>query len=201
MNIKIVDKSVFEDNVKRLIINLRRKKNIQENWFQFRTLIENDINFTCSALNTRMLVSVSDTYADYGNPIERRNALYISMLANFEKLSATRLLIYDLAINSKNVEFLKRNRIVELWDGMHSFNLNHGDMINNMFYRLRVMLNDTPVLAEIFECVLKRIIENNTVFGDLSKYHKNLVANPKKKSILKKCFKKIRIFFRDYRLL
>ena len=72
------------------------------------------------------------------------------MLANFEKLAATRLLMYDLTINTQKLKKLKKNFNVPLWDGMHSFNINRGDMMNNLFFRIRRMMKETPVLADIF---------------------------------------------------
>lgn len=201
MNSSGYEKSDFFREVKKLIIDLRRKKNSIENWAIFRALIEENPEFTCSALDTRWLVSIADTYADYGNDIEKRNALYISMLVNFEKLSATRLLIYDLTINKIRLELLKKNRVIPLWDGMYSFNVNRGDMSMNLFYRIRTVLEDTPFLKLIFEEVLNRLLRNETVLSNLNAYHKKMFDKPKKHSIVKGILRKIRFFFRDNRLL
>ena len=201
MNFNEHNRAAFTNDIKTLIIYLRRRKNIKDNWQKFKYLVENDPDFTCSALNTRWLVSVADTFADYGDELERRNALYISMLANFEKLAATRLLMYDLTINTQKLKKLKKNFNVPLWDGMHSFNINRGDMMNNLFFRIRRMMKETPVLADIFETVLNRMITNDTVLANINVYHNRLLANPEKRSLRKIVLKKIRLFFKNYRLL
>lgn len=197
----MTDNSSILLDTKKLIVALRRKKNPETNWPIFKKFTKKNINIICEDFDTRWLVSIADTYADYGNEIEKRNAMYISLIANFEKLWATKLLMYDIELNSKKLKKLKENTVIPLWDGMYSFNINRGDMVNNLFGRLKELMKETPVLNQIYNTVLNRLtIHENSVLGTLSKYHRNLLAPPKKRSVLNIISKRIISFFKQYRL-
>jgi hypothetical protein len=187
--------------IKPLIINLRRKKDTVKNWEIFKSIVFTKIDQICLELDTRWLVSIADTFADYGNDIEKRNAMFISVVANFEKLWATNLLMYDIAKNKDKLYELKRNKIIPLWDGMYSFNINRGDMAPNLFARIALIMKDTPELECIFNMVIKRIVANeNTTLGNLSKYHKSLFSPPPKRSAIKILGRKIWLFLKQYKL-
>ena len=85
-----------------LIQNLRRNIDVENNWRKLHEIIETNINDICKTLNTRWLISICDTYIDYGSEIESRNAMIIVLIANMEKLAQTNLFMYDLNINKKN---------------------------------------------------------------------------------------------------
>lgn len=188
------------EEIKPLIVQLRRQNNVEQNWQAFQKIIAKNLNQVCSELDTRWLISVADTYADFGSPVEQRNALYISMIANFEKLWATHLLMYDLKPNIERTNKLRNNETIPLWDGMYSFNINRGDMTRNLFGRLFEFQKETPVLEKILETVLKRMIENETTLANLSTYHKRLLQPMKKRSIVGGFLRRIRRFFRNYKL-
>jgi hypothetical protein len=142
---------------------------------------------------------ICDTYADYGDPITRRNAMLVVQTANSEKLWATYLLMYDLKLNEEKIEKLKKNKIIPLWDGMYSFNINHGDMTNNFFARVNEIMTETPVIDLIYKTVIQRIKENDTVLGNLNKYHKRLFEPDNKRSVYRIIRKKILQLFRTYK--
>lgn len=187
--------------IKQLIKYLRRKIDVERNWLEFKEVIENNIDEVCKNFNTRWLISVCDTYADYGNELEKRNAMFIVLIANLEKIWATNLLMYDVKLNTSKLSQLKKNKVIPLWDGMFSFNINHGDMTNNMIKRLNSLLVQTPVLEKIYNTVLKRMKENDTTFANLDKYHKRLFEPYKKRSIFYGIIKKIRRISKNYRLI
>jgi hypothetical protein len=193
------NKFILEE-IKPLIVQLRRQNNTDQHWPIFKQLIEDNLEQVCNGLDTRWLISIADTYSDYGNPTEKRNALYISMIANFEKLWATNLLMYDLKLNNERLKKLKNNEVIPLWDGMYSFNINRGDMTRNLFGRLFELQKETPVLEKVLETVLQRMQKNETTLANLAKYHKRLLIPAKKKSLLKILLRKIRMFFREYKL-
>jgi hypothetical protein len=172
------------DSVKNLIVQLRRGKNTQSNWNKFKNLVESNIDEICQTFSTRWLVSICDTYVDYGNEIERRNALFISLITNMEKLFLTRVMMYDLVLNPNKVEALKKKKTYPLWDGMTSFNIIRGDMTINLFRRIRSILKVTPTLGKIFEMTLNRITINDTFLSDLNKYHHRLLREPTNSELL-----------------
>lgn len=188
------------EELKPLIVQLRRQNNVEQNWQTFQKIIEGNLEKVCNELDTRWLISVTDTYADYGSPIEQRNALYISMIANFEKLWATNLLMYDLKSNRERTDKLLNNEIIPLWDGMYSFNINRGDMTRNLFGRLFEFQKETPVLEKILETVLQRMMENETTLANLSTYHKRLIQPVKRRSVFGGALRRIRKLFREYKL-
>jgi hypothetical protein len=183
-----------------LIISLRKGIDTEENWKKFIEFIESNLDKVCKSLDTRWLVSVCDTYADFGDPVTRRNAMLVVQTANFEKLWATYLLMYDLDLNEEKVEKLKNNKVIPLWDGMYSFNINHGDMTNNYFARVNELISETPVIDAIYKTVLQRIKENNTVLANLNLYHKRLFEPNKKRSVFRIIRKKLISIFKTYRI-
>jgi hypothetical protein len=196
----MTDSEKFQSEIQELIINLRKGKEKEKNWSQFRKLIENNPDAVCKIFDTRWLVSICDTYVDYADPVTRRNAMLVVQIANFEKLWATHLLMYDLKLNEEKTNQLKENKIIPLWDGMYSFNINHGDMTNNFFARVNDLMMETPVINAIFKAVIQRIEENDTVLANLNKYHKRLFEPDKKRSILRVIRKRIIQIFRTYRI-
>jgi hypothetical protein len=195
----MTDPENLQSEIQELIINLRKGKEKEKNWNQFTELIEKKLDEVCKALDTRWLVSICDTYADYGDPVTRRNAILVVQTANFEKLWATYLLMYDLKLNEEKTEKLKKNKIIPLWDGMYSFNINHGDMTNNFFARVNEVMAETPVIDAIYKTVIQRIKENDTVLANLNKYHKRLFEPEKKRSAYRIIRKKVLQLFRTYK--
>jgi len=172
----------FFDQLISIISNLRRKNNIETNFEKFKRIIECNIHNICQDLNTRLLISICDTYADFGTPIEQRNALIISVLINMEKLAQTHLLLYDIKLNHEKIILLRKGEKFPLWDGMTSFNLKGGDLTNNMLKRIIQKLDSTPLLLKIFNTLLSRLREYNTILNNLNYYHKNVFnTTPKKK--------------------
>jgi hypothetical protein len=193
------EKSLFE-RIQDLIINLRKGKDVDNDWNAFRNLMEQNTEEVCRTLDTRWLVSVCDTYVDYGDEITRRNAMLVVQIANFEKLWATNLLMYDIKLNPDKLEKLKNNKIIPLWDGMYSFNINHGDMTHNLFDRIENLMDKTPVIEKIYQTVIQRIRENDTILANLNKYHGRLFEAERKRSLFRIIRKKIIYFFRSYKI-
>lgn len=157
-----------------LIQNLRRNIDVENNWRKLHEIIETNIHDICKTLNTRWLISICDTYIDYGSAIESRNAMMIVLIVNMEKLAQTNLFMYDLNINKNKLKKLKTEKPFELWDGMTSFNLAKGNMTKNLFKRLNKLIEDTPVIEKIYYTVLERIKNNDTILANLNKHHKRL---------------------------
>ena len=186
--------------IQELIVNLRKEKDINKNLKDFSDLIGQNIDEVCKMLDTRWLVSICDTYVDYGDQIISRNALLVVQIANFEKLWATNLLMYDVKLNPEKVQKLKNNKIIPLWDGMYSFNINHGDMTNNFFGRLEALLKATPVIEKIYRTIIERIKENDTVLANLNRYHGRLFEPGIKRSLFRIIRKKILFMAKSYKI-
>jgi len=195
----MTDETKILNQVEPLIVKLRKDFDLKNNWPKFRNIVEKNIDRICEELDTRWLVSICDTYVDFGDPIEKRNAMLIVQVANFEKLWATDLLMYDVKINPQKLDKLKKNKVIPLWDGVYSFNINHGDMTNNLFRRLNNLMQETSVLNKIYLTVLKRIKENDTALANLAKYHQRLFEPYPKRSLMFGLVKKIRMLLKTYK--
>jgi len=183
-----------------LIRKLRRKKDVETSWRKLYKIIETNIDHICETFNTRWLVSVCDTYVDYGDPVISRNAMLVVQITNFEKLWATNLLMYDVNLNEEKLKELKKSKVIPLWDGMYSFNINYGDMINNFFRRVDRLMKETPVIEKIYYTILERMKANNTTLANLNKYHIRLFDPYRRRSIFLVIRRKIKIFLRQYKL-
>jgi hypothetical protein len=160
--------------IQSLIVRLRRRQDPHEAWREFQALVENNIGEVCRALNTRQLVSVCDTYADFGDPIEGRNALMVTLLANLEKTSQS-FLFWRLNYEAPfDVPPSHQPRKVPLWDGMDSFHLEIGDVTNSFFSRLDRLMRMTPHIERIYRTVTERMKNQPTILGALNKVHQHV---------------------------
>ena len=163
------------DILKPYIIELRRGVNPEESWIKFKSLVEKNIKQICESVDTRWLISICDTYIDYGNDIESRNALCIVTLINMEKLAQTNSLLFKKEINTDNESVLKQGELIDLWDGVTSFNIICGDLTNNMILRFEKKLKSTPTLHFIFVTLMARLKKNkNSILANLNNYHGNI---------------------------
>jgi hypothetical protein len=127
-------------DVIREIVFLRRRIDVQTHFERFRKLLSEGGEDLLQSFSTRWLVSIADTIADFGSPIERGNAMIIVVLANVTKLAETERRIFS----STQVDELRREECASggapLWDGMQTYGLKQGDMPNNMWTRIRTVM-------------------------------------------------------------
>ncbi len=161
------------DKLHPLIVDCRRKNNLPTSFELFDKLVKENIERICYTWNTRWLVSICDTYADYGTPIEQSNALIISTLVNMEKLASTYLYTQDCSVNEQHLKTVMED-VAELWDGVYTYNVIRGDMTNNLFSRMEKVMEDTPILKHILDTIKQRLEVNDTILSRLNKHRKTL---------------------------
>lgn len=154
-----------------LIACLRRNIDTEINMLLLRHAVEAYTDEICKQLNARWLVSICDTYADFGTEIEKRNAFLISMLVNFEKVAQSYAYWRLGYPETLDVTGPMEHRKIPLWDGMTSFHLVIGDVTNNMFGRLTELLKETPVFEKIFKRIVQGLATQETILGTLNKHH------------------------------
>jgi len=151
--------------VARMIVYLRRNLKPDESWKMLRDLLENNLDLCLKNFNTRWLISICDTYADYGTPQERANAMLISTVVNMVKLIETIRLV------GKNPELdwqkVGRQKSRRLWNGVTTFNIVRGDMTRNLFSRINACFTETPVLEEIWFAVYKRLQTHDNILKQI----------------------------------
>lgn len=142
-----------------LVVRLRRFEGVAHGWPRFREIVETELSaFLFKEARERWLISVADTYADFGNPVEKRNALLITTFFNMMKFTESHRLYY----------FGTEQRVPDLPPGevdetIHPMPMPLGydpphtvDTMRNMVRRIRIALADTPHLYTIFERLRER---------------------------------------------
>lgn len=154
----MIDEKMISD----LIIKIRQQtENPSEVFSALDSLLTGDTDAFCKALDTRWLVAVCDTYADYGTPLERSNAMIISTFVNTIKFMWTAekmcLECPENLSNSQIQKLKEKNQI--LYDGVRTlgFSLDRGNASYNLFRRINNVLCETPSLQEIFHIIILRI--------------------------------------------
>ena len=157
-----------------ITVYLRRGIDTRANFLFLRQLIEGNLELSLAQLNSRWLVSICDSYADFGEPIEARNALLISTFLNWERLASTYIdwVTPDHTTKKSSNSIPEANR--HLWDGLYTVHLRRGDTTNNLFIRYAKSLESTPHLFRIWQTLLSRIRENDSVLAALNASHKHM---------------------------
>ena len=150
------------------IIKSRREIDTEATTKLFKDTVEKNLD-TVLTMNTRWLISVCDTYADCGNETERSNATMVSLMFNQIKLFDTYLsLVVDHRIDGKKIP---NYRTKPQWGGMWGFNINQGDMVENLINRVNTNLSSTPVIHKIWLRIMDGVADSNNSFAMLKKIH------------------------------
>ncbi len=151
------------------VIRVCRRSSRQEAlgaWLTLSEFVEENIDDVCAQLNSRWLVSICDTYADFGDIPHRNNALLISLLCNYERIVQT------TKFASKPIRKKINDENNWLWDDNQLIAINGTvDVHINLFRRIRKNFENTPVLLKILRTIIKRMLKNKTTlkrFGRIS---------------------------------
>ena len=92
--------SQLQLDVIREIVYLRRRIDSNEHLARFRSLLDEGGTDLLDSFSTRWLVSIADTFVDFGTGSERGNAMIVVVLANVAKLAETeRLILKDATVD------------------------------------------------------------------------------------------------------
>ena len=140
------------------IVHLRREEDVDLHKKEFFELLDNIDSFI-DQLSSRWLVSVTDTVADYGSPIERANAILISSVFVITTLGDSYIdIVNDNTIDESKVAPFK---YYELWDGFIAVNMQCADTATNLFRRVRKSLQETPSLLKIWDTLVERLLDDD----------------------------------------
>lgn len=155
------------------IICIRRK--IGNHWPFFKKEWDQNFEYFLKFLTTRWLVSICDTIADYGDPVEQRTALMISLFCKQEKLSQTLRLLTGQGNNIADTDIARHilKGPFPIWDGETSMAISEAANILTVFSeRLWRLLEDTPQLKLImFEIIMRMQKDRNNTILLLDQYH------------------------------
>lgn len=154
-----------------LTVYLRRNKYPEATFCCLRQLVQGNIKLVLNQLNSRWLVSICDSYADFGKPIEARNALLISTFLNWERLAASYIHWSEPSRTTRCIDNPVDPKNQPLWDGLVTVQLTRGDTINNLLIRYAKLLENTPHLLRIWHTLLDRLKNNDSVMSALNEPH------------------------------
>lgn len=152
-----------------LIVKIRRGVDASTNWTTFSSLWEQDSQYLCETLNSRWLISALDTYADHGQSLQQARALIQIAFFNSIRLAETERALFGDSGRLEAFAKLQQQGMYQLWDGVETYNLRRGDVVWNMFGRIRRCLAPDPVLSVIFETLLARALQHDTLISRINR--------------------------------
>ncbi|AXK79673.1 hypothetical protein DW352_03550 [Pseudolabrys taiwanensis] len=163
-------KAATPAHIKVLIANLRNRREAEENWKSFEVIVQANLSWIVDDFSSRWLVSICDTYADYGSQTSRRNALLISLFINMMRLS-------DSLYEDKDIRLERIQQIKTGWppfySEMHALHIDQQDTLLNLMKRLTRALQDDDVLHPIFLALLRRAKANDNLLQRFMKHSAN----------------------------
>jgi hypothetical protein len=147
------------------IKELRNSRNLDENWKTFRSVVETNQDSIVANFSLRWLRSICDTYADFGDALERRDALAISSFINMVRLAETVRYMRGPVIPEK-LEATRSGR-VELYEELFTFHIHKQDVFLNMAKRMARQLQGTGLMEKIWREVIKRFLRGDNVITEL----------------------------------
>jgi hypothetical protein len=161
--------------IKALTVYIRRGVHADASYLCLRQLVEGQLELALAQLDSRWLVSICDSYADHGTPMEARNALLISTFLTCEPLAATYRHWAEPGCATRRVAGLVAPGNEPLWDGLMTIQLERGDTVGNLLARYARPLADTPHLLAIWRTLLGRIRSHDSVLAALDAPHGHLL--------------------------
>ena len=147
-----------------LVKELRNFRNVAENWNKFRSIVETNQDFIVASFSMRWLRSICDTYADFGDALERRDALAISSFINMVRLAETVRYIRGTVIPEK-LEATRSDR-VPLYEELYTFAINQQDVFLNMAKRMARQLQGTGLMEKIWREVIRRFHQGDNIITE-----------------------------------
>lgn len=164
MRVSISDKDHLFDEIVSLIKKLRNNIEPQNNFMKFDALVKANSSDILAGFNVKWLTSICDTYADFGDESERRNALYITFIVATTRLADTLFKLHDGKLNMEKVMSHKQKRFL-LYDGVKTLHIDKQDTLLNLAKRVKRNMRDTPFLYDIFTTVISRIKSKSYVMN------------------------------------
>ena len=146
-----------------LIVVLRRDAENERALKLFWRILYEQFDVIRSEISLRWLVSIADTIADFGrNTGECAIGMSASIYANTAKLYETERKVYHPKRPWPPKKRL--NSGGELFDGMISYWIEKGDLIENMFARSLRISQSEPVAGKVLMEVIERLKKGPTVY-------------------------------------
>jgi hypothetical protein len=157
----------------KLIVLIRREFEPEKHFQLFEQLWGQEKKFLLANLNTRWLLSATDTFADHSkNDAVRALSLACACLINTIKIQETERFITNAqkcVDDESKIECLKNERVA-LFDGTSAFAVGTDDTLRNMRWKID-KASKINVGGEILFEIFARIQEHDTVYRRLKARH------------------------------
>ena len=148
-----------------LVKELRNSRDVEANWEAFQALVRGNEDLVVKELSLRWLRSVCDSFADFGNPLERRDALAISVFINMVRLAETVRYLRGPILPGRLAE--AKSKRLPLYDELWTFHIDKQDVYLNVAKRMARQLQGTGVMEKIWREVIRRFLEGQNVITEL----------------------------------
>ena len=163
----MIDTEIYS-HIQYLIVQLRNARDVKTNFQAFQTFIAQYQRDILETTDLRWLVSICDTYADHGTPVERRNALLVSLFANLIRLSDTIIKTLEQTPNETMIAMMKSCQL-PLFDGLLTLHLDKQDTCLNLAKRLTRLLSETPFFLAVYQKVIQASLDNDSLLGKFAR--------------------------------
>jgi hypothetical protein len=158
----------------KIIVLIRRNFEAKNHFTIFEKLWEEEKDYLLNHLNTRWLISATDTFADLSDDDTIKSlSIACSCLLNTVKIQESEHFItnYDsYEVDSKKITRLDNEERVPLFDGTSVFKVGTDDTLRNMRWRIDKAAKINTAGAILLEIFL-RLQEHDTVFKRLRDRH------------------------------
>lgn len=151
--------------VQYLIRELRNGRNVDANWPAFERLVHEHQSDIVSTFSMRWLRSICDTFADFGGPTERRDALTISLFINMVRFAETVRHLRGPILDDRLA--VAKVRRLPLYEELSTFNVDKQDVFLNLSKRMARQVAGTGLMEAIWREVLRRLLEGNNVITEM----------------------------------
>lgn len=147
-----------------VIVFIRRGYKVDSHWTLFSDLWDAEHQALCRELSSRWLISALDTMVDMAPPDRAARAMAAVAMFNMMRFSESELRLRGaMPVGGLPGRATGSRKGQYLWDGIEVYDFTSGDAVHNMIARLRRLLEPDHVLAAIFEALLARAIEGESL--------------------------------------
>ena len=159
----------------KIIVLIRRDFEAKKYFAIFERLWQEEKDFLLKNLNTRWLISATDTFADYSDDDSIRSlSVACSCLLNTVKIQESERFITNAKSSiddKKRIARLDNEERIPLFDGTSTFKVGTDDTLRNMRWRIDKAAK-INIAGEILLEIFLRLQEHDTVFKRLKDRHK-----------------------------
>ena len=171
---EFIDQSELSYTHAKIIVLIRRDFDSENHFTLFEQLWKEEKDYLLKHLNTRWLISATDTFADFSDDDSIKSlSVACSCLLNTVKIQESERFITNAQNSIDNKEKITRldnEERISLFDGTSVFKIGTDDTLRNMRWRIDKVAK-INIAGEILLEIFLRLQEHDTVFKRLKDRH------------------------------